>query len=46
MSSAGLTVVSYFMESLDSYDIRLRESLNDVAISVVELAAEISLSKY
>ena len=39
---AGLTAVPGFVEPLDSHRIRLKELLNDVSVSVVEIAAEVS----
>jgi len=42
---AGLTAVPGFVEALNSYGIGLKELLNDVAVSIVELTAEISSCK-
>jgi len=42
---AGLTAVLCFVEPLDSHRIGLKELFNDVAVSVVEITAEISLGK-
>jgi hypothetical protein len=42
---AGLTAVPGFVEPLDSHRIRLKELLNDVSVSVVEIAAEVSPCK-
>uniref|UniRef100_UPI00387E7FE7 hypothetical protein n=1 Tax=Natronococcus wangiae TaxID=3068275 RepID=UPI00387E7FE7 len=42
---AGLTAVPCFVEPLYSHRIGLKELPNDVAVSVVEIAAKISSSK-